>query len=384
MNAPVVSLMTQNLRDLEAEDCGIGDMLCSYNYSVERLKPIEFCIDGFIANKATVIAGPPGVGKTSLLVPLACVAAGLVGDSTDLKATLRRRVAYVTEDPEQVERVLYGMHKHGFVNCSNEEFKYWFDIIPAKRAPAEKVARFIENLRESKRVTAPPEQNGFQVEPLIVLDTSNATLDLDNENDNSEAGKAIALAKESLGSAALWIVAHTSKVADRRDIEKMSARGAGAFEGDVNAVAYLIKTENVRFIVLGKRRFEALFVEVKFQSEAHHEKVMTDWGVEQEVAYRYGLPTIAGHGERVEIQERSLSASMQETRIKKRGEILACLFEAAKENQRLSKNQICNKVPGKRALVFEVIDEMVRDGVIYSQEGERNAKLFSTTEGTSA
>ena len=345
----------------------------SYEYNTSTLKPIEFCIDGFLANKVTVIAGPPGVGKTSLLVPMACIAAGLVPDMDGVKATLRRRVAYVTEDPEQVERILYGMRKHGFVQCTDEEFRYWFDVIPAQRAKAEKVAQFIENLREDKKVKAPKEQNGYEIEPLIALDTSNATLDLDNENDNSEAGKAIAFAKQKLGNAALWIVAHTSKVASRDDINHMSARGAGAFEGDANAVAYIIKVEDTRFMVLGKRRFEAEFTEVRFDSEAHFETVKTPWGSEQRIWYRYGIPSIAEEGERESLKVRIQQEASLDHQLRMRDEIL----KAMEAEPWMTQMRICGAVTGKKTTIIAMLKTLASNGAIQAKQGPKNSTLYS-------
>lgn len=352
-------------------------LIPEFNYSVTKLKPVEYVIDGFIANKVTLIAGPPGVGKTSLLVPLAAQAAHLFGNKSDLNATLRRRVAYVTEDPEQVERVLYGLFKNGLVSVSEEEFRHWFTIITATRETPERVSNMISNIRDEMKHTLGDEFNGFEVEPLIILDTQNATIDLDNENDNAEAGKAISLIKSAVGPAPLWIVAHTAKVASREDVKTWTARGAGAFGGDVNATAFIINVNDTRFMVLDKRRFEADFTEIKFRTESYGEDIVTPWGKVQHVRYRYGIPEVAERDERVNAKsiERELVSKQADDRIK--GAIIQEVNKAFVDKEKLSKTQIKNLVTGSGKRIGELVDELVEKGVLTMTEGSNNTKWIS-------
>ena len=328
----------------------------SYIYDLDRLKPVEFVIDGFISNKITVIAGPPGVGKTSLLVPLACHAAHLCSPCSELKPTLRRRVVYITEDAEQVERILYG-------------FSYWINIVNAKRQSGEEIAEMLAKIRTEYTITSAPELMDYVVEPLIVLDTSNATIDLDDENSNSEAGKVIAHIKSVMGKMSVWLVAHTSKVASKTDIDQMSARGAGAFEGDANAVAYLLNIEGNRFLVLGKRRFEPEFTDLGFQSHTDKETVTTAWGKEQTVIYRYGIPFKSSYEER----ENIVSAKAEATKYQCRQKILELLANEITLNM----SEIKRQIKMKEQLVGREVNQLVEDGILTESKGAHGAKLFT-------
>lgn len=336
-------------------------------YTLDELRPIEHTIDGFLASGVTVIAGAPGVGKTSLLVPLACSVAHLCPDGAALKPELRRHVVYVSEDSGQVQRVLYGIKAH-YVPEKAGEFPTWFHIIQAVRSKPVALARAITQWRESYTYTAGPEQNGYQIEPLIVFDTSNATLDLDNENDNAEAGKAIAAIKQALGNASLWIVTHVSKVNSREDVQNLSARGAGAFEGDANAVAYILNDEAIgecRYMVLGKRRFEPKFTELVFESHSDFRDVHTDWGTTQRVWYRYGEPTIPGMT-RAEMKRAIQVQKLEAAKVECKSRIVALVESAQSSGQVVNKTTLRENSGAKAAFASVVIDELVRDGHIES------------------
>lgn len=343
-----------------------------YQYKLDKLKPVEFVIDGFISNKITVIAGPPGVGKTSLLVPLAFHAAHLCVPEADLRPSLRRRVIYITEDADQVERIMYGICKHEKLEEPKEGFNYWFKIVNARRQKGCDLSDLIAELRAECSINLGAEFNGYTTEPLIVLDTSNATIDLDNENDNAEAGKVIASIKESMGKCAIWLVAHTSKIASKDDIDQMSARGAGAFEGDANAVAYLLNIDGQRFLTLGKRRFECDFTDIKFESYSDSEEVLTPWGQTQTVRYRYGIPCISSTEERKEVKESGATAAKIATRLKVREKVLQVLSDEGD----MSISQLKKHVKGKGAIVGEVVDELLEQGLVSEFSGARNARMI--------
>ncbi len=350
-----------------------------YDVDFTQLKPVEFAVDGFIANGLTVLAGAPGVGKTSMIAPLAAAVAGLY--DSDIEAVLRRRVVYVSESPEQVERILYGLLRHAPGARPGAEFKEWFKVVAARRLPPERLAGLIRALVKRHTVLF----NGYPVAPLIILDTSNATLDLDNENDNSEVGKAIAAIKENLSSGACWLVAHTPKAMQRADVEDLSARGAGAFAGDANATAFVFEEKSIpdkRFMLLRKHRFEAEFLEMEFSTETHQEVVATPWGTEQTIKYRIGLPapshpekrTAAKESAKVARDEEHLTRRMREIR----GLIRDYLDMTDSDRQGKSKNMIEKAVRRQAQDVRTCISHMVEDGdLVVAGTGQGGGALYA-------
>ena len=91
-------------------------------------------IDDLWAAGTVCIAGERGLGKTSMLVPLALVPTGLLVNYP-LGAKIRRKVVYVAEDASQVRRIISAMHTAGLVTASRHQFNDWFRLVEA-RAPA--------------------------------------------------------------------------------------------------------------------------------------------------------------------------------------------------------------------------------------------------------
>ena len=358
------------------------DLLPEYQYSCELMKPVEFVIDGFISNRLTLIAGAPGVGKSTALVSMASIAAGIMKPE-GLSAELNRKIFYVTEDAEQIERILYGMRAQRLTVFSQSEIQNCFKIIHARRRPAQEIAQMI-SLARSIGVTE--HSSGFAVEPLIVLDTANATLDLDNENDNSEAGKAIAAIKESLGGAALWIVGHTAKAIKRADLANLSFRGAGAFEGDCHATCYLFSDEaagkDVRFLALGKHRYVSSYQEVQIDTVLGKVQVATQWGTNQVCWYCVGIPKRSSAQKREELKKASKDHALLAESLKTKKRIVLEVIEAANRNEQINRNALRQLIGGRTSTCSQLIRELIAEGWLkeIKTHGKRGDNLVATRE----
>lgn len=262
----------------------------------DDLQAPGWLIDGFLTDKMTIIAGAPGVGKTSALVPLALLAAGFQSHlSHHVTCKHPRHVIYVTEDSHQVETMLYGVRKH-MINANTDsrvtfdEMNERFHLVATKKSKPEDLALLVELCNQYKS-TIETAAGSFELMPLLVLDTASSTFDLEDENKNSEVSKYIATLKETFLSIGIpvWIVTHTAKTMKRADVREFSSRGAGAFEGDTNCVAYLFQEDGLdeRFLMLGKHRYVAHFKELKFDSCVHTETVINRYGESEVIPYRY-------------------------------------------------------------------------------------------------
>lgn len=328
-----------------------------------KLKATEWIVEGFLSTGLTVIAGRAGGGKTSSLVSMFAQVAHLCPPDAMLRPALRRHIIYMAEDPEQIERCVYGEMKHGGSGLPEVEFLKWFLIVPSRRKSAEFLASTIRECNERYSYTLP---NGFVVRPVMIADTASATIDLANENDNSEVGKAVATLKQSLNGMALVVVAHTAKGLVRADLSEMSPRGASAWAADANATVYAFedpKLPNARFLGLGKHRFEPSMREVSFESETYAEQVQAPWGESQEVRYRVSTPMRSS----AEMREQARQTARDEAEDARIAQQRSAVYDALKvlgAGEYLSKNELCKKLTGKKESLLADIDAMTDDGFI--------------------
>jgi DNA polymerase III delta prime subunit len=253
-----------------------------------HLNPIDYLIEGFMAHSFFILAGQPGVGKTTAVLSMCMVMAGFAVDGCEIHAKKKRKSIIVTEDSDQIIRTLFAYSKHYKINNLND----WFVVIDARRSNVKDLLRLAHNI---ERHTV----NG--IKPLLVLDTANATMDIDNENDNSEVGAYIAAIKQTIfiqQKAPVCILTHTNKTISRQDSDAM-ARGASAFTGDATLTGVLFMDEdNQRYLKLTKTRYEPAFREIKFDSITFPEIVITPAGDLQEIICRVAIPAMSSEEDR--------------------------------------------------------------------------------------
>ena len=252
------------------------DVFIDVEHNLDDLAATEYVIDGFIAEGIFVLSGQSGIGKTTLLLPLAALAAHLCAPDHKLKPMLRRPVLYLTEDKKQAIRILAGLRRHCGVMASSEEMHKWFKVRETSRMSKDEIAKLIRKFADENKVYM-TDVNGKDVliPVLVVADTIAATLDLEDENNNSQVSKFLAEIKSACSDtgASLWLIGHISKVMNRAEVSSMSARGASAFGADANGTGFIIKDEKgdeaKRYLLLDKKRYEVHFNEVSFTTQRY-------------------------------------------------------------------------------------------------------------------
>jgi hypothetical protein len=242
--------------------------------TIGQIKPIRYMVKGFWAHSFMVLAGQPGIGKTTAVISLCMVMAGIKAKDCELTATKKRKTIIVTEDSDQVERTLTGYARHYGIN--SQTLSQWFVIIDAKRSNVKDLLMLAHNVIN---------HTIDNIRPLLVLDTANATMDIDNENDNSEVGAYIAALKQTIYiqlDTPVCIITHTNKTISKADSDA-TARGASAFTGDATLTGVLFEDETkTRYMRLVKTRYQPNFREIKFNSDVFADTVLDEDGDIQE------------------------------------------------------------------------------------------------------
>lgn len=324
------------------------------------LCPTEYVIDGFLGCGPTYIAGAHGVGKSSLLVPLASIITGELEGILSVHAYLKRRVIYFAEDPEQIDRVRFALRKY----CELKRNGNFF-IRRTKRLNKDAIKVLVAQMVKEHTIIGP---SGYQVKPLLIFDTLSASFELENENDNAEAAKYLSALKESGGTAPIWVIGHIPKAMLRADVENMTGRGAGAWEGDAQGTAFIFAEpdgpQNIRYLRTRKRRFEASYIEARFETSVRAEKRVAAWGEEQIITVRFGVPERSSEETRKQdvrdlVDEKRLqSVALAKERIRD------FLRKQAGAVSKSEIEQFVTELNSPRDRVREAIQELERDGEV--------------------
>ena len=355
------------------------------DYDLSSVPHIEYGLDGFTATGVTIIAGEAGLGKTSSVVPLAAIIAHLVGDPDGLMTlnpVLRRKIVYVTEDSGQVQRLLYGLRQHRS-KASEAEFREWFHVVDAKRKDPAELARDIQYWVNAYRYQAGAKLNGFIINPLIVIDTSSASIDLENENDNAEVSRAVSAIKQSInGQGMVWLIAHLAKSITREDVSRLTVRGAGSWMGDANATIFLTQEQNLdgkRFLTLGKKRFEPEYKEIEIRSETFSYHATAPWGQIQHIRYMVcDLIALASNNSRAAQSAKAQAEKYSESIINLLEREYQSTTESGGEWFGMTPTQMEGRGVGKAVNVRQSLAEMTQAGTLNSKtEGyHRTAPTF--------
>lgn len=343
------------------------------DYDLENLRPKEFVFDGAMVAGLVLVAGSVGVGKTTQLVPLMCRAAHLCREDDPLRPTLRRNVIYISEDVNQVEHILASMRASGeFAGLTMAEVRERFKVVEAKRLTADVIVQ-VKDAYLDLSVANTCDQTGVThlTKPVVVFDTASATIHLDNENDNSEVSSSVAKIKQEFGGIPAVIVAHIAKTLKRSDVADFSARGAGAWEGDVNQVMYLTlddKGDQARWLEVkqAKHRFVASVDGISFGLKMNTISSKDILGRPSSTLVVHSQPSVVSLGEREAMKAEAKRRADRQAKSELENKAVMALAEFLRENgyEYATKAELKKEMGGKGDVAGNAIDSAIAAGRI--------------------
>jgi len=322
-------------------------------------RPPRWVIPGFIGHGVVVIAGAHGVGKTTALLPLAMTAAGLHGDL--LQPCEWRHVVYITEDVEQVRRILFGMVGFANLKIDLKHVQERLHLVEAVRLEPAYVAKVGKHYRENFiRVV-----DGVEVLPLVVLDTKSAVLALDKENDNGEASGMMAALKQGFYGLPVWLIGHVAKTNfHRSDVEGLSTRGASAVEADANQTIFLVREGDARYLLLGKCRFEPTWKELGITSYTTQTVALDEFGNPENITMRWGIAEPAQQNRKQAAEQATAQRREQDAETLRR-DIRDVVDVACRSGNPLNRAGIKSKIKRNTSMVVAAIDSLISEGWLY-------------------
>lgn len=353
--------------------------------AADHMVATDWVIDDLISEKLTIIAGAPGVGKTTCLFGVFATAAGFKDVDNPLKATFRRKILWVSEHPEQIQQLMEAISKRyvdqdGVPLYLKGEINQWIVVVEAFRATVNQLVTLGDFAIDYCVV----DDDGNIIEPLVILDTANACLDLEDENKNSEVGKYVSAIKERLIKRHIPVVliAHTPKAVQRKEFSMLTARGAGAFEGDAHATAFVFQDSAIgaRVFKMAKRRYRISHDEFVFQSDSLFTTAIDRRGKIVATDVDIALPRLSSEGSRAEMSIQAKELRAREAEVAKIQDIetksmqlQGWLFSRGP----VSINEIrAAKLTGltDKKMIKVVLDLMLDEEMVTASEGRRGGQ----------
>lgn len=352
----------------------------------EELRATEFILDGLIQAGVVVIAAYAGAGKTTGIIALVMRVTGLiVGD--EFEPSIKRKAIIFTEHADQIEEILYAMVLANVVPYSYQEVRKMITLVNSKRMSIDEISECAQAISENYNFENYRNNKKYEAKPWVILDTSNANLDFENENDSQSVGKIIATVKTEFfiqRKIPITIITHTAKALKYDDTKSLSARGSGAIEGDCHQVIYLLvigdgpDAPRAFSICDGKHRFfcKSDFIRLIPFSEMVNAIDQFDDVVTYPVLFA-GLKMMSLEEKKAlktEVQEKSREANATNRENEMRAKIIdvakrwLTLSQSGHEAVIPTRNAIYDRAGGNKTSTFDLIDTLITEGHLMSYE----------------
>ena len=331
-------------------------------------KPVRYLLNGLINEGIALFIGASNAGKTTLLLDLVCVIAQLCPEDHFLRIKGRRKVIYITEDVEQIERLLIGKLKFGGLEASPAEINEWFKVIEAKKFDHHELAALLASITEKETVSAQGKRGVIQLPPLFVIDTASASLKIEDENSNSEVSDYIATLKAAISrcGSSVWVTAHSPKASSNVDAHDLSARGAGAWGANVQTVVG-IKRDVVAIqtiLSVSKNRIQTQFNELEFSTSFFDSIVEDDYGDMQTITYVIGELKASSTKTRLEEKDKKKAEGVAQRRTDAISECMSRIMEFVRLNPLQNQQSLREHLGGSNQVREAALSRLIKEGYL--------------------
>jgi hypothetical protein len=344
---------------------------------LQTTKAQEFVVDDILAAGRVVVAGERGIGKTSALVPLLLTATDLL-QNWPVTATVKRKVIYVSEDIDQVRRIVDALYEKSFLTCSAEELDNCFKLVDAQRLSAEEIVRVAPDYERLYTDNKRRDGTNLPAAPVICFDTTNATMDISDGNNNAEVSKTVATLREGFSGIPMVMVGHVAK-ATRKGIDNPTFVGAGSWEGDTTQNLYLIVDGEERYLKIGKNRFSAEITEYLLQSHVSEIRAEDPLGYFVDIKTFFAVPSPVCPDMKAEEKQQQKEAALKTRFVGFQKKV----YYLVKDNPGIKQGALLEQIDGKDTSIRRAIIQLEEDGFIEVRSGDKNAKChFLVLGGT--
>lgn len=334
-----------------------------------QLEPVDYLIDGFLARSLMVFVGKPGMGKSTAMVALCAVVAGLELPNCSLRPPVKgRKVIYITEDTDQFKRNIIALHRN--FDISLEDIDASIKLLAAQRVRGEQLLSLKDMVSRHTTYT----DDGVILRPWLIFDTTSASFHLEDENSNAEVATVLALLKaefyEKMGCS-VCMVAHSGKNASREDLVT-DPRGAGAWAGDTTLTSGMVEDKDgQKYIIIGKRRYFAKYTEVRVGLVSTPETIMDNYGNAQDLHLESALLEWSNSSGREKAHTSSFDQQQKQLDLA----VLSFLYSELLRGSKYTLNGLIgaqSEIPGRpgKDRIKHAVSRLTKKGLIVKGEGK--------------
>jgi len=173
----------------------------------------------------------------------------------------------------------------------------------------------------------------------------------------------MAALKQGFDGLPVWLIGHVAKENLTRS-DALTSRGASAIEADANQTMFLIREGESRYLIQGKKRFEAKWAELEIVSHTAQTTAPDEFGNLETVLLRWGIASPAQQS-RKEASEQAAERQRKEDEASLRQDIRDAVETAWQTGNPLNRAGVKAKIRRKTSDVVAMLENLLSERWLY-------------------